>query len=122
MWVIQRVQKKLLSEADLTLAKAVNLAKNFEAASKSAQTLKGTPDLAIGLMKHEKSGPLVEGKACHQCGQPSHFASRCSFRDAICHNCGKRGHLARVCMSGKQKPFKGPRRRQMWWMQTPQER
>ena len=59
-------------------------------------------------MEHEKSGPLVEGKACHWCGKPGHFASRCSFRDTICHNCGKRGHLARACMSGKQKPFKEP--------------
>ena len=38
----ESIQKRLLSEAELTLAKAVDLAQSLEAASKSAQTLKGT--------------------------------------------------------------------------------
>ena len=47
----ESIQKWLLSEAELTLAKAVDLVQSLEAASKSAQTLKGTTDLAVGLME-----------------------------------------------------------------------
>ena len=108
----ESTQKRLLSEAELTLAKAVDLAQSLEAASKSAQTLKGTTDLAVGLMERKKARSPVEGRACHRCGKTSHLAPQCNFKDATCHTCGKKGHLARVCRSGRQqKPAKGPRRR-----------
>ena len=113
MWVrSESIQKRLLSEAELTLAKAVDLAQSLEVVSKSAQTLKGTTDLAVGLMERKKARSPVEGRACHWCGKTSHLAPQCNFKDATCHTCGKKGHLARVCRSGRQqKPAKGPRRR-----------
>ena len=107
----ESIQKRLLSEAKLTLAKAVDLAQSLEAASKSAQTLKGTTDLAVGLMERKARSP-VEGRACHWCGKTSHLAPQCNFKDATCHTCGKKGHLARVCRSGRQQKLaKGPRKR-----------
>ena len=108
----ESIQKRLLSKAELTLAKAVDLAQSLEAAPKSAQTLKGTTDLAVGLMEHKKARSPVEGRAYHWCEKNSHLAPQCNFKDATCHTCGKKGHLAHVCRSSRQqKPAKGAWRR-----------
>ena len=59
------IQKRLLSEADLTLSKAVHIAKSLKAASQSAQTLKGTVDLPVGYMSQRKPRVTTNGgKTC----------------------------------------------------------
>ena len=102
----EAAQKKLLAEADLTLARAVDIAKGSEAALQGAHALKNGGDPAVGAVESQpkKSG----GKPCYRCGKLGHAASQCSFREAVCHNCGKKGHIARVCRGGK-KPAKRPK-------------
>lgn len=90
------IQKKLLTEADLTLTKAIDLSVGMEAADKNAKSLKG-PDAAVNRVTPKQ-------KACYRCGRTSHDQSECKFREAECHNCGKRGHIAPVCRSPKKRP------------------
>ena len=103
----EATQKKLLLEADLTLARAVDLARSMEAAAQSTHSLKNGSDLAVGFAESQCRSSAAVGQPCYRCGKPGHTAMQCSFKEATCHNCGKKGHLARVCRGGK-KPSKGP--------------
>ena len=49
------LQTWLLLEGDLTLAKALDLARSLQGAPQSMQILKGTTELALGLMEHKKA-------------------------------------------------------------------
>ena len=103
----EATQKKLLSEADFTLARAVDLAWSMEAAAQSTHSLKSSSDLAVGFAESQRRSSAAEGQLCYRSGKPDHTAMLCSFKEATCHNCGKKGHLARVCR-GSKKPSKGP--------------
>ena len=103
----ESTQKRLLSEADLTLARAVEIAQSMEAAHKNAQALKG-PELPVRrLEKLPRERGEVERKArgqggkkpCYRCGQRGHLPHECGFKEATCHKCKKRGHIAKVCRS-----------------------
>ena len=95
----ESTQKKLLSEEDLTLDRAIHAAQNLESAQKHAQTLKGASDLTLGRVeKHDAiARSCTNGKSCYRCGKSEHLAPECPFRGVTCHKCGKKGHLARVC-------------------------
>ena len=80
------IQKRLLSEPDLTLVKAM------EAADQTAKALKGTEAV---VQKVTSSKP----SSCYRCGRTNHTSSDCKFKDAKCHKCGKIGHIATVCRS-----------------------
>ena len=54
----ESTQKRLLSESELTLARAVELAQNMEVASKSAQALKSTADLPWDAWSGSNAGLL----------------------------------------------------------------
>lgn len=86
------IQKKLLTEADLTLARALELSLGMEAAEKNARSLKVS----------EPAVNRIAAKPCYRCGKTSHDQKDCRFREADCHNCGKKGHIAAVCRSPKQ--------------------
>ena len=101
----ERTQQKLLSEADLTLASAIEKAKNMEAAQQNAQALKEQA-LPVGKIVRSSRGAWREPKSsgegpkhCHRCGKSGHTGQECAFRDAECHKCKKKGHIARVCRS-----------------------
>jgi len=49
----ESVQKRLLAEADLTLARAVQIAQGMEAAHKNAQSFKGR-DLPVGRVERQQ--------------------------------------------------------------------
>ena len=94
------IQKKLLTEADLTLARAIELSVGMESAERNARSLKGT-ETTIKTVSSSN-------RPCYRCGRKSHDQKDCRFKDAECHNCGKRGHIATVCRSPKNK--RQPRR------------
>ncbi len=103
----ESIQKRLLAEVELTLKRAVELARGMEAAEKNAKSLKGI-DGAV----HKISTGTDQGvTTCYRCGKTSHDQKDCRFREAECHNCGKQGHIASVCRSakktrpGKQQPL-----------------
>ena len=94
----ERLQRRLLAEAELTFKKAVDLAQAYESAAKHAKDLQ-TPlwGGVVHTTSHE-SPPLHTGptKGCYRCGE-KHRPSECRFRDANCNFCSKRGHISKVC-------------------------
>ena len=97
----EQAQKKLLSEAKLTLAKAVQIAQSMEAADTRAKEMKGGEASILQVY-----GP------CYRCGKQGHESKACRFKDTKCHKCGKVGHLAAVCRSGKKPPSQGRQQQQ----------
>ena len=92
------IQRRLLSESELTYKKAFDLAHAMEAAERNLQDLKG---LKVGVEKVyvvKESAPKKQIISCYRCGA-NHRASECHYKDLACHTCGKQGHLARVCRS-----------------------
>ena len=98
------IQKRLLSEANLTLAKAGEIAQGMEAAEKNAKRLQGGETVPVNkvIPRREKTdGPVCkQEKPCYRCGRSGHVPSACRLRDATCHKCQKKGHIAKACRSG----------------------
>ena len=96
------IQGSLLSQKDLTLQKAVEIAQGMEAADRNAKSLKGTlsavfkvhtqKEAARGASTPRHQAPNNLSNPCHHCGH---------FREATCHHCQKKGHIATVCRSKK---------------------
>ena len=98
------IQKRLLSEANLTFAKAVEMAQGLEAAERNARKLQGHEETPVNRVSQKgeiaaTSKPLE--KACYRCGGTGHTPNNCKFRNATCRRCQKKGHIARVCRSGR---------------------
>ena len=102
----ESAQKRLLSEAKLTLSRALEIAQGLESAEAGAKALK-SPDAAIRKLSHmprPKEDSTVSkrnGKPCFRCGRSNHDPKNCRFIDATCHNCAKKGHIAPVCRTKK---------------------
>ena len=92
----EATQKQL--QTDLTLARAVDIAKGIEAANKNTQQL-STSKKADLTEVNKVTRNSTPAKLCYRCGKPGHTSSTCSFKEAICRKCGKIGHIARVCHS-----------------------
>ena len=104
-------QKRLLSEANLTLAKAVEIAQGMEAAERRAKIFHGEEGVSIGRIQsagRPKGEQTHGGSPFSRCGGSGHHSGVCRFRTAVCHTCKKKGHLARVCRSGKKQQTKLP--------------
>ena len=108
----ENIQKALLSKADLTLEKALEISQGMEAAAQKSKELKGN---------HRSNAVLAvdtPGRMCDRCGRGNHDKRDCKFKGATCHNCGKVGHIAPVCRS---KPSRRPPRsttRKTKWLAT----
>ena len=105
-----RVQRRLLSEPQLTFAKALELAQAAEAADRHATELsKATPSPEVHAISTKDFSPKRGGAqrtiSCYRCGASNHSADKCRFKNTECHHCGKTGHLAKVCRS-KQRGFR----------------
>lgn len=106
----EATQKRLLTEQNLGLAKALEVAQAMEAAQKNSLQFK---DLSVGCVKLDPKVSQVAEKqvtpcrnACYRCGMNNHVANKCKFIDATCYCCGKMGHIAPVC----RRKQKGERR------------
>ncbi|KAL5487308.1 hypothetical protein EMCRGX_G019895 [Ephydatia muelleri] len=86
-------QKKLLSEEDLTFARAAEIAQSREAAQLNVQQLKET-SVAV---KTVSSRVDKQFRRCPHCGKNNHSSEKCSFKSATCYKCRKPGHIASVC-------------------------
>ena len=99
----ETIQRRLLSEKDLTYAKAMEIARAMEAADTNTKSFKAATDSAIRQFTSKPSRDREARNACYRCGRTSHSSADCKFREATCNHCGKKGHIAPVCRS-KTKP------------------
>ena len=102
------IQRRLLSEKDLTYAKAMEVARAMEATNTNAKSFK-TVEPAIRLFSSQPQ-QRDSHNPCYRCGRTSHSPSDCKFKEATCNHCGKKGHIAPVCRSKakSQQPAPAP--------------
>lgn len=103
-----RIQRRLLSEPELTFDKALKLAQAMEAANKDVQELQaGVSGASLTESRptqdvHKMAAAEVSGerrRTCYRCGSEQHISKECRFITEKCHKCGKKGHIQRVCRS-----------------------
>ena len=101
----ENIQKRLLSEANLTLTRAVEIAQGMEAAHQNTQLMKGKVEGTISKVTQEQNSMNSSDKQeqhkkkmpCYRCGKQGHSAADCTFKDSNCLKCGKKGHITKVC-------------------------
>ena len=112
----EHIQKGLLTEADLTMTRAVETAHAKETASRDAKDLKGSGLTAISKLTRSTShSPACGTTNCHRCGSTDHKGQQCRFRQAKCRTCGLKGHISTACWNknGSSTPKKFQKRRRV---------
>ncbi|MGH0157174.1 UNVERIFIED_CONTAM: hypothetical protein FKN15_033151 [Acipenser sinensis] len=106
----ESTQKRLLTEANLTFKRAIELAVSMETAARDATELQTGVKAAANVHKMSKAvkkdqikETISQAHTCYRCGRGSHIASECRFKDETCRKCNKRGHIQRVCRAWKNK-------------------
>ena len=101
----ENIQKRLLSESDLKLDKAIEIATAMETAARDAVELRHQhrPD---SVHKLSKRTPIPAkhknaNKACFRCDRPNHTPDQCHFKEETCRFCSKKRHIERACLSKK---------------------
>jgi hypothetical protein len=97
----ESVQKRLLSEADLTFRRAIDIAVAMETAARDASELQHQRRQEVDVHKmadaNKLSNPVsTVKKACYRCNG-FHHPNSCRFKDAVCHGCSKPGHIMIAC-------------------------
>ena len=106
-----KLAEKLQLQADLTLVKAVNEARQSEQVKKQQALMRN--DFTEPASKSDEEVDAVNYKArknykstdsnkspCPRCGKsPSHGRFMCPAKDSVCHKCSDKGHWKSVCKS-----------------------
>ncbi|XP_037745958.1 uncharacterized protein LOC119565355 [Chelonia mydas] len=95
----EAIWKRLLTEAQLTLQKAVDIVVSMELATKEAQYIGASP--RVHKVSQESTHKTVQSQECYRCG---HQASECWCKDLVCRHCGKKGHVECACKQKKKRP------------------
>src|SRR5664279_391348 len=104
----ESVQKRLLSEADLTFRRAIDIAVAMETAARDASELQHQRRQEVDVHKMaaaiKPSAPVSTAqKPCYRCNG-FHHPNSCRFKNAICHGCSKHGHIMIACRSTSPMP------------------
>ncbi|UYV69193.1 K02A2.6-like [Cordylochernes scorpioides] len=95
-----KIQRRILSEGDVPLARVVEIALSMEAAEKNTRIFHvNEPADSVDKIRAEFRNRYdrVQKRKCIHCGRL--HKDLCRFREATCFRCGKRGHLATICRS-----------------------
>jgi hypothetical protein len=95
----ETIQRKLLSEEDLTFKKASETAIAIEAASKDAAELQKRAGGKATEVVHKLHAKKQFPRKCSHCGFTNHQSHECYHKNAICRKCKKVGHIKNVCGS-----------------------
>lgn len=105
----EKIQRRLLSEGELTFKKAFEIALSLETTAQHMADLQSTPStsaMASASVKKvsssKKQPPKSESDQCYRCGK-DHHPSKCRFKDATCHYCKKKGHIVANCQKKARK-------------------
>ena len=99
----ESIQRRLLSEKELTYAKAMEISRAMEAADANAKSFKEAGP-AIRTLASKPNQSRDARSPCYRCGRTSHLPADCKFKQATCNHCGKKGHISRVCRSKAKFP------------------
>ncbi len=101
----ESIQRKLLTEIDLTFDKAEKITVAMELAQRNAVDLHPSSSSGgIGVNKvehkHKKRAKASasgskQSTECWRCGGDKHNANDCKFKSLKCFNCSKQGHSAK---------------------------
>ena len=99
----ETIQRKLLTEANLDLKKAYDIAHGMEMAFQQASELQASTRAAAKTDQIDKIEKVVDpprrGRPCFRCGRQGHGPDRCYYKGQSCRKCHKRGHIAKMCQS-----------------------
>ena len=117
-----QTRRELLKVNDLTLARAIEIAKGEELAEKQSSRIHSSPDkssvqAAKSTYKKTKAGNRTDSSnksstsdktrssSCRYCGStPSHPRAECKAKEVNCKECGIKGHYAKVCQKKNKSP------------------
>ena len=102
------IERRLLTEDNLTLVRAVQIAVGMETAAKDASELRPPPPVVNRMQAQAQ--PRRSGSWYYRCGKGNHTLEECRFKDQTCHRCHIRGHIRAVCRNSMDgSPRKGSR-------------
>ena len=116
-WRDRKLSEKMQLDAQLTLEKAISLARQSETVKKQQPILHGEQPEKIDrvydskgttkkLFKPKQKGKQSDSKQqasvktnqqCMRCLGPNHPKKQCPARDSKCHSCSKIGHWSKAC-------------------------
>jgi len=92
----ERIQKILLTKADLTLETARDIAVAHESAEQTTAEIQHH----FQERKYEANQLAHKGAQCYRCDKPGHSPDQCWFRKKPYRKCGHTGYVAKVCRRG----------------------
>ncbi|UYV73812.1 K02A2.6-like, partial [Cordylochernes scorpioides] len=97
-----KIQNRILSEGDISLAKVIEIALSMEAAEKNTKLfhLEQGEDCVDKLRMERKVESNFQNGKCKHCGKQ--HKELCRFKEAICFKCNKKGHIAPICWSSRR--------------------
>ncbi|UYV80200.1 K02A2.6-like, partial [Cordylochernes scorpioides] len=97
-----KIQNRILSEGDISLAKVIEIALSMEAAEKNTKSfhLEQGEDCVDKLRMERKVESNFQNGKCKHCGKQ--HKELCRFKEAICFKCNKKGHIASICWSSRR--------------------
>ena len=85
------IRKRLLTERNLDLKKAIPLAKNMESVQIQNKRMELEANNTFALRQNEQR------RKCYRCDSETHLANNCRHMESICNKCKLKGHLTKVC-------------------------
>ncbi|UYV74425.1 K02A2.6-like, partial [Cordylochernes scorpioides] len=97
-----KIQNRIWSEGDISLAKVIEIALSMEAAEKNTKLfhLEQGEDCVDKLRMERKVESNFQNGKCKHCGKQ--HKELCRFKEAICFKCNKKGHIASICWSSRR--------------------